>query len=165
VVDLAVPRDVDPEVAALPGVSLVDLELLAETLRIDKVVATDELAVTEIVAAEVRAYKQLLRGADVAPTVAALRARADDVVSAELHRLRQRRADLTDEQRADVAHTVHRVVQRLLHSPTVRVRELAAGPNGDRYAELLRELFDLEVPPTAESVADVPTDCVEGDEA
>jgi len=77
VVDLAVPRDVDPDVAALPGVSLVDLELLAEALRADKIDATDEAAVAEIVAAEVAAYRTLLRGADVAPTVAALRARAD----------------------------------------------------------------------------------------
>jgi hypothetical protein len=46
----------------------------------------------------------------------------------------------------------------------VRVRELAAGPGGDRYAEVLRELFDLDIPPSAESVADVPADCVEGDD-
>ena len=57
-----------------------------------------------------------------------------------------------------MAQTVHRIVQRLLHSPTVRVRELAAGPGGDRYAALLRELFDLDVPPTAETSRDVPAD-------
>ena len=73
-------------------------------------------------------------------------ARADDVVTAELRRLAQRRPDLTDDQRADVARTVHRVVQRLLHQPTVRVRQLAAEPGGDQYAALLRELFDLDVP-------------------
>ena len=55
----------------------------------------------------------------------------------------QRRPDLTDEQRAEVAHAVHRVVQRLLHSPTVRVRQLATTPGGDQYAAALRELFDL----------------------
>ena len=77
-------------------------------------------------AAEVEAFLAGCAGADVAPTVAALRARADEVVAAELRRLAQRRPDLTDEQRAEVAHAVHRVVQRLLHSPTVRVRQLAA---------------------------------------
>jgi glutamyl-tRNA reductase len=77
------------------------------------------------------------------------------VVTAELRRLSQRRPDLTDEQRADVAHTVHRVVQRLLHSPTVRVRQLAAEPGGDQYTALLRELFDLEVPRSAQA-AEVP---------
>ena len=85
------------------------------------------------------------------PTVAALRGRADDVVTAELRRLAQRRPDLSDEQRAEVARTVHRVVQRLLHQPTVRVRQLAAEPGGDQYAALLRELFDLEVPQTSRS--------------
>jgi glutamyl-tRNA reductase len=87
-----------------------------------------------------------VRGADVAPTVAALRARADEVVSAELGRLKQRRPELTDDQRAEVARTVHRVVQRLLHSPSVRVREIAARADGDQAAALVRELFDLEVP-------------------
>jgi glutamyl-tRNA reductase len=75
-----------------------------------------------------------------------LRARADAVVESELSRLAQRRPDLTDEQRSEVAHAIHRVVQRLLHSPTVRVRQLATTPGGDQYAALLRELFDLAVP-------------------
>jgi glutamyl-tRNA reductase len=100
-----------------------------------------------------------LRGADVAPTVAALRGRADDVVTAELRRLAQRRPDLGDDLRAEVARTVHRVVQRLLHQPTVKVRQLAAEPGGDQYAALLRELFDLEVPQTSpvDTVPDVLT--------
>ena len=108
-----------------------------------------------IVATEVEALVGWLRGADVAPTVAALRSRADEVVEAELRRLGQRRPDLTTDQRSEIAHSVHRVVQRLLHSPTVRVRQLAAEPGGDQYAALLRELFDLEVPQTAQA-DDVP---------
>ena len=75
-----------------------------------------------------------LRGADMAPTVAALRARADEVVAAELRRLAQRRPELTDEQRAEVAHTVHRIVQRLLHQPTVRVRSSPPSPAARQYA-------------------------------
>ncbi|MFD0822513.1 glutamyl-tRNA reductase, partial [Micromonospora zhanjiangensis] len=75
---------------------------------------------------------------------------------AELRRLNNRRPELTDDQRAEVARTVHRVVQRLLHSPTVRVRQLAAEPGGDQYAALLRELFDLDVPPTAGAADVVP---------
>jgi glutamyl-tRNA reductase len=82
----------------------------------------------------------------VAPTVAALRARADEVVAVELRRLRQRRPDLTDDQRDSVAYAIHRVVQRLLHLPSVRVRQLAAEPGGEAYAEALRALFDLEIP-------------------
>lgn len=143
--DLAIPRDVDPAVAELPGVMLVDIERLGASLR-GGPTALDVDAADYIVAAEVEAFFTWLRSADVAPAVAALRARADDVVATELGRLHQRRPDLTTEQRADIAQAVHRVVQRLLHSPTVRVRELAAGPDGDRYAALLQELFDLEVP-------------------
>ncbi|GFJ91099.1 glutamyl-tRNA reductase [Phytohabitans rumicis] len=159
ILDLAVPRDVEPAAAELPGVVVVDIDRLAASLRTGPA-AADEAAVETIVASEVEAFLAWLRGADVAPTVAALRTRADDVVAAELRRLSQRRPDLSDEQRADVAHTVHRVVQRLLHSPTVRVRQLAAEPGGDQYAALLRELFDLEVPQSAQ-VQDLPD--LEGD--
>jgi glutamyl-tRNA reductase len=149
-----VPRDVEPAVAGLPGVVVVDIDALGDALR-GAPGATDEAAVGRIVATEVEALVGWLRGADVAPTVAALRSRADDVVEAELRRLGQRRPDLTTDQRSEIARSVHRVVQRLLHSPTVRVRQLAAEPGGDQYAALLRELFDLEVPQTAQA-DDVP---------
>ncbi|WP_018254580.1 glutamyl-tRNA reductase [Salinispora mooreana] len=152
--DLAVPRDVEPGVADLPGVQVIDIDRMA-ALVADGPVAADVAAVEQIVAAEVDAFLTWLRGTDVAPTVAALRGRADDVVATELGRLAQRRSDLTDEQRAEVARTVHRVVQRLLHQPTVRVRQLAAEPGGDQYAALLRDLFDLEVPQTS-AVGTVP---------
>jgi glutamyl-tRNA reductase len=152
--DLAVPRDVAPEVAALPGVEVIDIDRMA-TLLAGGPAAADAAEVGRIVATEVEAFLSWLRGADVAPTVAALRGRADDVVSAELRRLAQRRPDLSDDQRAEVARTVHRVVQRLLHQPTVKVRQLAAEPGGDQYAALLRELFDLQVPQTS-GVGSVP---------
>ncbi len=142
--DLAVPRDVDPAVADLPGVVLIDVARLAET--VPQRTADDVHAVEEIVAAEAATVTSGLRDARVAPTVAALRAKADEVVAAELRRLAQRRPDLTDEQRAEVAYAMHRLVQRLLHQPTVRVRQLAAAPGGETYAAALVELFDLEVP-------------------
>lgn len=142
--DLAVPRDVEPAAADLPGVILIDLERLAS--RVPAGATREVAAAEEIVAAEAVAVARTLQDAEVAPTVAALRARADEVVSAELDRLAQRRPDLTDEQRADVAHAVHRLVQRLLHQPTVRVRQLAAEPGGRTYAAVLAELFDLQVP-------------------
>ncbi|MFY1680257.1 glutamyl-tRNA reductase [Micromonospora sp.] len=154
--DLAVPRDVAPEVAGLPGVEVIDIDRMAALLA-DGPAAADAAEVGRIVTAEVEAFLSWLRGADVAPTVAALRGRADDVVTAELRRLAQRRPDFSDDQRAEVARTVHRVVQRLLHQPTVKVRQLAAEPGGDQYAALLRELFDLEVPQTSgvDAVPDV----------
>jgi glutamyl-tRNA reductase len=143
--DLAVPRDVATEVADRPGVVLVDLATLGAA-SLDAPSAADRAASEAIVADEVAAFLSWRRGAEVAPTVAALRARADEVVTAELLRLANRSPDLTDEQRADVAHAVHRVVQQLLHQPTVRVRQLAATPAGDQYVSMLRELFDLAVP-------------------
>jgi glutamyl-tRNA reductase len=144
VLDLALPRDVGPGVGDLPGVTLVDIELLSESLS--STADAHERAGDEIVVAEVEAYLTWLRGADVAPTVAALRARADQVVDVELRRLAQRCPEMGDEARAEVAHSIHRIVQRLLHQPTVRVRQLAAAPGGEAYAQALRELFDLQIP-------------------
>ncbi|MDI5940152.1 glutamyl-tRNA reductase [Micromonospora sp. DH15] len=154
--DLAVPRDVEAGVAGLPGVEVIDIDRMAAVLA-GGPAAAEAAAVERIVTAEVESFLTWLRGADVAPTVAALRGRAEDVVATELRRLAQRRPDLSDDQRADVARTVHRVVQRLLHQPTVRVRQLAAEPGGDQYAALLRELFDLQVPQTSpvDTVPDV----------
>ena len=145
VLDLAVPRDVEADAATLPGVVVVDIDGLAASRRVAPA-AAETAAVEQIVASEVDHFLGWLRGADVAPTVAALRARADQLVAAELRKLTARRPDLTAEQRADVSRTLHRVVQQLLHSPTVRVRQLAAEPGGDQYGALLRELFDLDVP-------------------
>jgi glutamyl-tRNA reductase len=151
VLDLAVPRDVEPAVAGLTGVTLVDIQRLGAA--VGRPADAEVLSAEEIVSAEVEAFQTWLRGSDVAPTVAALRARAEEVVAAELRRLAQRSPELTDEQRADVAHAVHRVVQRLLHQPTVRVRQLAAEPGGEAYAAALRELFDLQVPDEIDPVA------------
>jgi glutamyl-tRNA reductase len=151
ILDLALPRDVELGVGDLPGVRLIDIEHLAAVAPGH----TDELhEVERIVSTELQAYDSWLRGYEIAPTVAALRGRAEDVVSGELRRLAQRRPDLTEEQRAEVAHTLHRVVQRLLHQPTVRVRLLATGPAGAAYAELIRELFELD--PASTNVADIP---------
>jgi glutamyl-tRNA reductase len=134
---------VEPATADLPGVVLIDIERLAS--RVSGPATVEVAAAERIVAAEAATVASLLRDAEVAPTVAALRARADEVVAAELDRLAQRRPDLTGEQRAEVARAVHRLVQRLLHQPTVRVRRLAAEPGGRTYAAVLAELFDLQV--------------------
>ncbi|MDY7084829.1 MAG: glutamyl-tRNA reductase [Actinomycetota bacterium] len=145
VLDLAVPRDVAPDAAGVPGVTVIDIDSLAAGRR-SMPATTETAAVEQIVAGEVEHFLGWLRGADIAPTVAALRTRAEDVVTAELGKLYARRSEFSEEQRADVSRTLHRVVQQLLHSPTVRVRRLAAEPGGDQYAALLRELFDLDVP-------------------
>ena len=145
VLDLAVPRDVAPDATGVEGVTVIDIDTLAASRRALPA-AAETAAVEQIVTGEVDHFLGWLRGTDIAPTVAALRTRAEDVVSAEQRKLWSRRAEFTEEQRADISRTLHRVVQQLLHSPTVRVRQLAAEPGGDQYATLLRELFDLDVP-------------------
>jgi len=90
----------------------------------------------------------------VAPTVTALRSRANQVIDAELARLDGRLPNLGADERREVADAVRRAVEKVLHAPTVRVKELASTPGGDQYAAALRELFALD-PAAAESVAAV----------
>lgn len=152
IVDLALPHDVDPAVADLPSVALADLANLANAESADGgAVATEVEAVRAIVAQEVAEYAGKRRAAQVAPTVVALRTMADDVVGAELARLSGRLPDLDDRTRAEIVGTVRRVVDKLLHSPTVRVKELAGQPDGAAYEAALRELFALN-PRSIESV-------------
>lgn len=152
-VDLALPRDVDPAVRALPGVHVIDLERVAEDGSAQAAGAAQEIAaVRDLVLAEVEAYAAAQRAESVAPTVAALRVMAAEVVRAELERLRGKTPQLADKDRAEVEQTVRRVVDKLLHVPTVRVKQLAGAPGGSSYAEALRELFGLD-PASVEAVS------------
>jgi len=141
--DLALPRDVDPAVHDIDGVSVVDLETLASTL-VDTEHAADVEATRTIVADEVAAFLGWQRASDVAPTVVALRGMAEDVVVAELTRLAGRAPDLDDRTRDEIESTGRRVVDKLLHAPTVRVKEFANEPGGQYYADALSRLFDLD---------------------
>jgi glutamyl-tRNA reductase len=109
--------------------------------------------VRAIAEAEFAAYGTAARAARVTPTVVALRAKAATVVDAELARLAGRLADESVSGHAleEMAQTVRRVVDKLLHAPTVRVKELASSPDGEEYAAALRVLFDLD-PRTVEAV-------------
>lgn len=141
--DLGMPRDVDPAVAGLPGVWVVDVDRVQHEPSAHAA-AGDVDAARTIVATEVAAYLAGQRMAEVTPTVTALRQRAADVVEAELLRLDNRLPGLASAQREEVARTVRRVVDKLLHAPTVRIKQLASAPGGDSYAEALRELFELD---------------------
>ena len=142
--DLAMPRDVDPAVDDLPGVRVIGLDDLRET---SGGVGADEVAaVRAIVEQEFAAYGSAVRAARVTPTVVALRAKAATVVDAELSRLAGRLSEegVSGHALEEMAQTVRRVVDKLLHAPTVRVKELASSPDGEEYAAALRVLFDLD---------------------
>jgi glutamyl-tRNA reductase len=155
--DLAMPRDVDPAVADLVGpagnrVSIVGMDTLRGSGGGG--VGDDEVAaVRAIVEEEFAVYGSAVRAALVTPTVVALRAKAATVVDAELARLAGRLSEESVSGHAleEMAQTVRRVVDKLLHAPTVRVKELASSPDGEEYAAALRVLFDLD-PRTVDAV-------------
>ncbi len=143
IIDLALPHDVEPSVASLDGVSLVGLASLADDLR-DSAAAREVEGVRAIVAQEIAAFLSARHQASVTPTVIALRSMATSVVDAEMERLASRLPDLDDATRAEVLHTVRRVADKLLHEPTVRVKELANETGAVSYAAALAELFALD---------------------
>ncbi|MBT2441658.1 glutamyl-tRNA reductase [Streptomyces sp. ISL-36] len=149
--DLAMPRDIDAAAHRMPGVRLVDIESLADASA-DAPMAADVDQVRAIVSDEVAAFGAAQRAAHITPTVVALRTMAADVVAGEVARLEGRLPDLDDRQRAEITQTVRRVVDKLLHAPTVRVKQLASEPGGAGYADALRTLFDLD-PETVASVS------------
>jgi len=153
VVDLALPRDVEPAVGDEPGVKLINLEVLAADLD-----GNSERAevgeVRTIVAEELSAFLAARRSASVTPTVVALRTMATAVVDAELERLAGRLPELDDNARAEIELAVRRVADKLLHQPTVRVKELANESGAVSYATALAELFALD-PDAVEAVTRV----------
>ena len=143
--DLALPRDVDPKAGRLPGVTVIGLESLQDAgASLAASQAGDVAAVLAIVAEELAARASARHAARVAPTVVALRAKAVEVVEAELARLAGKLGEIDDRTRAEIAQAMHRVMDKLLHAPTVRVKELAGSPGGDSYEAALRVLFDLD---------------------
>jgi glutamyl-tRNA reductase len=143
--DLALPHDIDRSIGTLPGVALTGLDDLRTAQDAANAIGPKAVeAVRRIVAEEVAAFLSAARAAAVTPTVVALRSKAAEVVEAELTRLGGRLPDLAAKERGEIEQAVRRVVDKLLHAPTVRVKELAAGPGGDTYAAALRELFDLD---------------------
>ena len=145
--DLALPRDVDPGAGRLPGVSVLGLEELRDAGPAGPAPAAHDehvAAVWRIVAEEFAAQASADRAARVAPTVVALRAKADGVVAAELARLAGRLDGLDARAHGEIAQSMRRVADKLLHAPTVRVKELAGSPGADSYETALRVLFDLD---------------------
>ena len=141
--DLGVPRNVDPACAALPGIDLIDVSdvrRLADRGHTGTVLAEARAIVEE----EVLDFVAWTRSAEVEPTIRALRGRAEDVRQGELERLRGRLASLDDQQRQAVDALTRGIVNTLLHHPTVRLKELADLGGVDPGVELLQELFGLD---------------------
>jgi glutamyl-tRNA reductase len=140
VVDVAVPRDVDPGAADIAGVTLLDMDDLRDFAAAGIRERQGEIAkVREIIAEELERYLDTSTAREVAPLVATLREHAEDLRTAELARYGARLSGLDDRQRA----AVDGVLAKLLHDPTVRLKSVAGTPQGERLAEALRDLFDL----------------------
>ncbi|HEY2043449.1 MAG TPA: glutamyl-tRNA reductase [Jatrophihabitans sp.] len=142
VLDLGMPPDVDLAVGRLAGVTLVDLGALGQHLA-DREVPDQIPQVRAIVAAEAAAYLNRQEQAAAAPVITAMHAQIRQLADAELNRLHDRLPDLNEQQWAETAATVHRILRKVLHRPTVRAKEFSTGPNGPVYLDALSELFDL----------------------
>jgi glutamyl-tRNA reductase len=144
VLDLGMPPDVEAAVGGLPGVTLVDLTMLGRHLAGRD--APDQVPqVRAIIAAEVAEYTNRQNEAVAGPVIAAMHAHIRQLADAELARLHDRLPDLNEKQQAETAATVHRILRKVLHRPTVRAKEFSTGPAGPVYLEALRQLFDLSV--------------------
>jgi glutamyl-tRNA reductase len=145
VVDIAMPRDVDPAVADVEGVTLLDMDDVRGFAAAGIAERRREVAAVEaILNEELERYLGATSAREVAPTIVALRERADAVRVAELDRLRARYDDL-DPRQLDLVDAVTRgMVAKLLHQPTVVLKDAAGSPRGDRLVAALRDLFEIE---------------------
>ena len=148
IVDMGMPRDVDGGVGLLDGVTLLDLADLRAFVDADLEHRPQELArVRTIVAEELDRFRDAGMQRRAAPTVSALRSRAEEVRRAELERFRSRLAGLDARQQEAVVALTHGILGKLLHQPTVQLKESAGTPRGERLSEAARELFALETTP------------------
>lgn len=144
IVDIAVPRDVDESVGAIDGVELRNLDDLRDWVRSGVESREGEAAkVSTIVSEEVERYALDSTARQAAPLIAAMHAAADEVRVAEMERHAKRLAELTPEQIEAVESLARGITAKLLHEPTVRLKENAGTPQGERLADALRDLFDL----------------------
>jgi glutamyl-tRNA reductase len=141
-IDIAVPRDLDPGLARLDGCFLYDIDdleaVVAETLAGRR---TEAQRAEVLAAEEVERFRSWRASLDVVPAIAALRARAEEIRVSELAKLDGR---VTDAERAKLESVTTQIVNKLLHLPTVRMKEAAVGADGALYADAVRHLFGLE---------------------
>ncbi len=144
VIDLGVPRNVDPAVGSRPGVTLLDMDTLSALVaRALGDRAEESVAAHAIVDVEVERFRTASRQRGAAPVVAALRARLESLRVAELERHRAQLADLSEEEWEQVDQATRAALAKMLHEPTMLLKETAGTPRGERLVEALRILFDL----------------------
>ena len=147
ILDLAVPRDVEPEVAAFPAVRLADIDDLRELLSRGNAAAADEVTrAKEIIDEEVRRFASWRRAAKLSPLIQALRERGEAIQAAELSRVAPKLAELSPKEREAVESLAQGIVAKLLHQPIVTMKERAGPGGGDALANALAELFGIELP-------------------
>jgi glutamyl-tRNA reductase len=145
--DLAMPRDVDPAAADVPGARVADIDDLREALAETRGDPGEEVAAARtIVEEETRRYAVARRTARLAPLIEALQGRGEEVRAAEVRRLAARLAALPERDREAVEALTRRIVRRLLHDPVVRLKDLAGRGAGDAPAQALADLFGLDLP-------------------
>jgi glutamyl-tRNA reductase len=144
-IDIAVPRDLDPAIDDLDDCYLYDIDDLEEVVETSLAARRQEGEAAETIAAqEARKFGSWLSSLDVVPAITQLRARAEEIRRAELDRAQGRLGRLSDADRNAVESLTHQIVNKLLHLPTVRMKEAAAGADGAVYADAVRRLFDLD---------------------
>lgn len=155
-IDLGVPRSVAPGVARLPGVRLVDLDQMQEMVMAGRAARAREVTQVEsIINEEVSRYATWQRARQVAPTIAELRSRAEDLRRSELARFAGPLQDLSAEQRAAVESVTRSLVNKLLLGPVLRLKEYSQEPHGLAYVDVARSLFGLR---SAQAESDVAED-------
>ena len=143
-IDIAVPRDLDPDINRIENAFLYDIDDLQEVVERNRGEREREaLRAERIVAEELERMNEWLAGLEVAPTIAELRDAVDDIRERELRRLGTRLDDLSADQRRQVEVLTTSIVNKILHEPTVRLKEVATQPDAYIYVETLRRLFGL----------------------
>lgn len=144
IVDVAVPRDVAPAVADLPGVTLLDMEDLSKfAARGIEARSLEVERVNEIIEEETKRFGDVRSAREMAPIISSLRGQIEAIRRSEIERASSQLDSLDDQQRATVEMVTKSLVAKLLHGPTISLKEAAGSPKGDRLADSLRDLFDL----------------------
>jgi glutamyl-tRNA reductase len=145
IIDIAVPRDTDPAVADIPGVRLFDIDDLRDVVNGNLAAREREIPQVEAIAAEeTGAFMEWFHALGILPTIADLRQRAELVKAQELDKTFRRLGDVSERDRQVISAMAHALVNKLLHEPTVCLKQHAAQGDGYLYTEMVRELFGLE---------------------